>query len=297
MFSSTVFKQSGTSSATTNEFTISPNALEWDVSWAYDCTGLAAGDFSFFVYNTSEEPDLSDQGPLDLNIKGQGDESYSDTGTFYLQIPTACAWSVVVSDSGFNPVPGVATPSAKLSTSSEVVAQAGGALTLTAAVHGGKWCTFVSSPTVPGIDGKVRCSRGTVSRQGQVPPSVDAQTVQFEVVVVNATSLKAAGSSILERSPTTLLSQSGSGSTTTAQFVIPPTDSQWTLSWTYDCTAQLFGMGLFDMFVTGSIGDQPVIVDTGENAPPGSGSNVYQDTGSFSLMISSTCNWTVSVVG
>lgn len=290
----TIFQQSGTGEATTSSFTVVPNALFWIVNWSYNCGPI--GNFSYFVY-TGTGPDVNDIGSTDLNRSGSGYDSFSDTGTFYFQIPTACSWTMSVTET-LN-IPGYTDPRSTLIVkplrSATVVDQAGAPITVSATVKHAAWCTFISVPTVPGIDGKVRCANGTVTRQGQVPASIDPRTIQFELVAMNATSLQTAGIAILQRNPQTLMSQSGSStdSTTSGQFVIPASDSQWTLTWTYDCTAMPFDSGYMIIDVNGSSADDVEQLLTGA----GSQTDTHQDTGAFSLSISATCNWTVSVVG
>ena len=289
-----VFRQSGTGSATTAAFTIAPNADVWTVDWAYNC-GSTGGDFTYYVYSGGA-PDINDTGALDLNSSGSGSNAYSDTGTFYFQVPTACSWAIEVSELLSPPVSVSTTSnvSGKLSSSVPGIDQSGGAVTLRASVHGGKSCTFITAPKVAGIDGTVPCSNGVVTRQGQVSASSSQRTIDLEVVITGATGLKAVGIMILQRAPQTLLSTSGSGSTTTASFVVPATDTQWTLAWTADCTGQIYGNGYMFIFVNNSNnGDEVDQLVTGT----GSQTVTYTDTGTFSLNISTSCNWTVSVTG
>ena len=169
----------------------------------------------------------------------------------------------------------------------------GGPVTLTANVHHGLICTFLSDPPIAGLDGKSRCGNGAVTRQGQVPEDSTTRTIYFEVVVAGATGLKAAGTSILERPLQTLLNTSGSGTSTTATFMIPPTDTQWSVTWSADCTSQFDGIGYFSFSVTNSFTD---FVDA-EVTNTASQTNTFTDNGTFSLSIDTPCNWTVSVSG
>ena len=209
---------------------------------------------------------------------------------------TSCSWSFEVTDLVIPVVPASTTSnvSGTLSSSVPGVDENGGPVTLTANVHHGQVCTFLSDPPIAGLDGKSRCGNGSVTRQGQVPADSTTRTIYFEVVVAGATGLKAAGTSILQRAPQTLLNTSGSGTTTTGSFMIPSTDTQWTLSWTADCTGQPFGDGYMLIFVNNSgSGDEVDQSVTGT----GSGTSTYTDTGTFSLSIDTPCNWTVSVSG
>ena len=213
-----VFRQSGSGSATTSAFAIPGNAA-WAVDWSYgNCT--LGGGFNFDVYS-GNLPDFNDVGPLDLNASGSGAEEYFDSGVFYFQIITSCSWSIEVTDLVVPVVPASTTSnvSATLKSSVPGVDENGGQVTLTANVHHGQLCTFLSDPPIAGLDGKSRCGNGAVTRQGQVPADSTTRTIYFEVVVAGATGLKAAGTSILQRAPQTLLNTSGSGTTTTGSFV------------------------------------------------------------------------------
>jgi hypothetical protein len=233
-----VFRQSGSGPATTSAFAIPGNAA-WTVNWSYgNCT--LGGGFNFDVYS-GNLIDFNDTGPLDLNSSGAGSEAYFDNGVFYFQVLTSCAWSIEVSDLVVPtaPLSTISNVGATLSSSVPGVDQNGGPVSLTAHVHHGQLCTFLSEPPVAGLNGRSACSNGAVTRQGEVPADSATRTIYFEVVVTGTTGLKAAGVSILQRAPQTLINTSGSGSQT----------------------------------------------------------NIFDDTGSFSLSIDTPCNWIVSVSG
>ena len=77
-------------------------------------------------------------------------------------------------------------------------------------------------------------------------------------------------------------------------FVIPTTDTQWSVTWSADCTSQFDGIGYFDYTVTNSTNGDSNFEDVTNTA---SGTNTFDDTGTFSLSIDTSCNWTVSVSG
>lgn len=300
-----VFRQSGNGPATTSAFAIPGNAV-WTVDWSYGNCSLG-GDFNFDVYS-GNLPDLNDAGPLDLNASGAGSDMYFDSGVYYFQVLTSCQWSMEVVDLVVPVTPSSTTSnvSATLSSSVTKVDASGGPITLTAHVHNGQLCTFLSDPAIAGLDGKSRCGSGGVTRQGQVPTYTEMRTIYVEVVVAGATGLKAAGTSIIQlapppvtttttpRSPQTLLNATGSGSSTTATFVIPTTDTQWSVTWSADCTSQVDGFGYFDYTVTNST-DYDSEFEAVTNTA--SQTNTFYDTGTFSLSISASCNWTVNVSG
>ena len=297
-----VFQQSGRGLATSRLFGIPRNAI-WQVNWAYNC-GSLPGDFTFFVYSSpSNSPDLSDNGPTDLNPSGSGSVAYGDAGTFYFQIPTACAWSISVEYLSLNsPASPMIAPSATLTVKTPAVSESGGTVTLVATTHDATSCTFITFPRIPGIDGRASCSSGHAVRTGPLGPSSTVQSYDAIVIAENARGLDVASNSVLQRSPQTLLTYSGTGSwlsdtssrVTTSKFTIPPTDRQWTLTTTYDCTANPAGVGLMIIDVDGT-----PTTDTDDFTPTGSGTNTatFTDSGTFYLSIGAECNWTVQVVG
>lgn len=287
-----VFRQSGTGPATTSAFAIPGNAA-WSVAWSYGHCTLDGG-FNFDVY-TGNLVDFNDPGSLDLNASGSGGDDYFDSGVFYFQVITSCSWSMEVTDLVVTlpPTSTTSNVSATLSSSIPGVDQNGGPVTLTANVHHGQLCTIVSDPPIAGIDGKSHCGNGAVTRQSQVPADSTTRTIYFELVVTGATGVKAVGTSILQRPTQTLLNTSGSGTTTTSSFTIPASDTQWAVTWSADCTSQFDGIGYFDYAVTNSATDSN-FEDVTNTA---SGINAFTDTGTFSLSIDMSCNWTVSVTG
>jgi len=92
----------------------------------------------------------------------------------------------------------------------------------------------------------------------------------------------------------TVLNITGSGAQSTANFNIPAAANGWRVAWSYDCSA--FGSpGNFDYYVTKTSG---LTLDFGPNqlGSGGSGTEIYHDTGTFSLQVNSECNWTVQAI-
>jgi hypothetical protein len=292
-----VFHQASSGEATTNSFAIPASAGIWFVDWSYSCpAGLNI--FSYDVYE-GNVPDLNDIGPEDLNASGSGTDSFTDSGVLHLQVVSGCSWVIDVNYFPPTPTPSSApTVTASVKTSVASISQSGGPVTVTANVKHAKWCTFIASPPIAGLDGRQRCGTGAVTRQGQIAASASPQSLEVEVVATGVDTVAAANGSIVERNPQTLINLSGSSGTTSPQFTIPPSDSQWTMNWSFSCGTYSFApttpiSGFMDVFVTGSTTDS--FVSPVSNAT--SGTQTFTDTGTFSLDISSTCSWTVSVVG
>ncbi len=91
--------------------------------------------------------------------------------------------------------------------------------------------------------------------------------------------------------PKVLLSQQGSGTATTADFVAP---TDWNLAWTYDCSN--FGQsGNFTVTVMNKTGANAELSDQPVNQLGMSGNSVehYHAGGDVYLTVSSECNWTI----
>lgn len=292
----TVLDQSGTGEATTNDFFIPQSSDNWVVDWSYACPSVFNG-FTYFVMN-GNTVDVNDNGVDDLNQSGSNADGFGDGGTFHLQIVTNCSWRVSVNYLPATP----STPSpvsAQVATSAPSVTQSGGPVTVTAKVRRATWCTFISSPDIPGIDGRVRCSNGTVSRQGEVPPSATPQSIQIEVIATGKSTLATSSVSVVERNPQVLLTDSGSTTIfgqASPSFTIPSSDTQWSINWSYTCGTASYGpvIGFLDFSATGSTAGDSYSTPIGNGT---SGTETFSDTGTFSLDISATCSWTISVMG
>jgi hypothetical protein len=69
---------------------------------------------------------------------------------------------------------------------------------------------------------------------------------------------------------------------------------KWTMAWSYDCSA--FGSsGNFAVGINQPAGDETFDVGPNELGPSGSGTDSYNDTGTFSLDIISECSWSITI--
>ena len=94
----------------------------------------------------------------------------------------------------------------------------------------------------------------------------------------------------------TVLSLHGSGSGGSGNFTV--THSRWTINYKFDCIAFGNGTGDFAIFLTGVNGthasDPEPVNDHGRAGTQGS--VVIQGAGTYSLAVSTQCNWLVDVV-
>lgn len=97
------------------------------------------------------------------------------------------------------------------------------------------------------------------------------------------------------RQPVVLLDLTGSGTKQTQKFT---TASDWTLQWSYDCTAALGAQGNFIVTVYNADGSADY-GDTDVNQLGTSGSDIqyYYDSGTHYLSINSECSWRVTAKG
>jgi hypothetical protein len=86
----------GSGSNATQRFTV---VGYWDLNWSYDCSDNHSVVGNFSVDVKSDVGMVSDnQGVSQLGAKGSGVEHYHTGGVFYLEISSACKWTVQVQD-------------------------------------------------------------------------------------------------------------------------------------------------------------------------------------------------------
>jgi len=89
-----------------------------------------------------------------------------------------------------------------------------------------------------------------------------------------------------------LLTLSNEGGETTQSFVVPPNAAQWDVQWTYNCSAN-GGAGNFAVEVFNESGRDLNDAAVSQTGTGGSGTQYYQDQGTFSLQITSNCIWSI----
>lgn len=101
---STIYTQQGVGNGVTRSFTVPGGSVAWDVSWSYSCPpgsrsagGLGLGTFLFVVYKGSTA-DKADHGASGGGDSGQGNQRYTDTGSFNIHVGavSTCSWSLIV---------------------------------------------------------------------------------------------------------------------------------------------------------------------------------------------------------
>jgi hypothetical protein len=116
----------------------------------------------------------------------------------------------------------------------------------------------------------------------------------FKVSAHNAVGLGPVGMSGLvtpKAQPVVALRMSGQGDQSGPEFTIPATATQWTESWTYNCSS--FGSpGNFITSINGLDGTVTYDIGANELGNEGSGTNHYFDHGHFNIQVTSECSWT-----
>jgi hypothetical protein len=119
-------------------------------------------------------------------------------------------------------------------------------------------------------------------------------TGQFNLSVISDCSwtISVAPSSGASLSTPVTFSSETTGSTgNPQQFSVGGT---WTMSWTYDCTA--FGsQGNFIVDINQPAGDDAEDIGPSELGTGSSGTDTYNDTGTFSLDVLSECSWSIAI--
>lgn len=83
----------GTGIKSTQKFTAGG---DWDLNWSYDCSNFgSSGNFSVTIYG-KDSSDYRGLGANELGAKGADVSHQHDSGTFYLDISSECAWHVTV---------------------------------------------------------------------------------------------------------------------------------------------------------------------------------------------------------
>ena len=71
-------------------------------------------------------------------------------------------------------------------------------------------------------------------------------------------------------------------------------DGKWTMAWSYECPT-VGGGGIFGIEINEPAGDQSTDMGPFQAGTSGSGTNNYNDIGTFSLGVLSTCTWSISI--
>jgi hypothetical protein len=87
----------GSGIRSTRQFTVGSVAREWAIAWAFNCGSQGSGIFNYFV-EEGTQPNIHDFGPNQLGVSNSGAEYYYDTGTFNLEVDSACNWSIKASE-------------------------------------------------------------------------------------------------------------------------------------------------------------------------------------------------------
>jgi len=294
-FSSTLTGSSGT----TQEFT---TTSAWTMTWSYDCSNLgpgSTGNFSALVA-TAGALDQFQTGPDEQGSSGTGTDYYYGTGTFSLVVVGDCTWTASVQPSTAGPLTLPASFSSAQSGSSGALQQftAPSAWTLSWSYdcsNAGAAGTFVIGllgPSNPGPPDALPAEFGVSGSSSGTDYFYGAGTFSFTVFSDCTWTIAVRPATAVALSLPASFSATQTGSSgLTQRFAV---SSPWSLSWSYDCTS-LGSYGYFAVSVVQPTGDAASDSGPSEDGFSGSGTDYYTDTGTFSLDVSSLCNWTITV--
>lgn len=142
--------------------------------------------------------------------------------------------------------------------------------------------------------GKKKNTADTVTTSAAAPPS---SAVSSAPVVSTAASTPPAKTTAAPPAAAKVVLQlAGNGVKNSVNFTV--TQSQWTIAYTYDCTAFLGGTGNFIITINDSTGKsdyaKPGVNELGAK---GNDNTVEHGAGTYSLTMNSECTWTVTVTG
>jgi hypothetical protein len=165
----------------------------------------------------------------------------------------------------------------------------------------------VSAKTPPEPTASTVTAPQATTQQATVPPAQAATTdtsspVPAKQDATNATAVNQtpvpvatpAPQQAPAAQPTVLIQLKGSGTKSTQTFTAP---SNWTLSYTYDCSNFDGDRGNFQVYVQSADGGFNDLSPVNELGANGSDTEYYHSGGQFYLEVNSECDWTVTAKG
>ncbi len=127
-------------------------------------------------------------------------------------------------------------------------------------------------------------STTTTTGTGSTTTSTSTPTTTTTTTATSTTTTTAA-------SGQTLLNIAGTGAQTTTNFMAP---SAWTVDWTYsNCTG---GQGTFNFSIYTSANVLTSLAGPNQTGTGTSGTESYQEAGTFYMVVNSTCSWTITAL-
>jgi hypothetical protein len=285
-------------SGTTPDFTQNG---PWTMSWSYsDCSGFGTDEGQFAVnVNQPDDSFTSDVGPEEDGDGSSGVDYFYDTGTFSLDIESDCTWSISVA-------PGTGGALAAPTTYSS--AQTGETGNPQAFSVGGNWtmswrydCSKVSGSdgiflafvNQPQDDGHFDAG----AQEFGVSGSGSGTDYYYDTGVFNLSMISNCDWSITI-TPSTAGALPAPVNYTSAQSGLTANPQafsvagKWTMAWNYDCSS---GEGEFVVGINEPATDTAADSGPFQDGSSGSGTNTYNDAGTFSLAVESDCTWSIAI--
>jgi hypothetical protein len=129
---------------------------------------------------------------------------------------------------------------------------------------------------------------GSVTSQSSHPAASDAGLGSGD----NTASRPAQDAAPHSQSPRVVLQETGSGAHTTKKFYV---SDDWDLKWSYDCSSEGDGAGLFQVFINGD-GQSPEIGPNELHVKGDGTEHLHGGAGYRYLEMNSSCNWAVKAI-
>jgi hypothetical protein len=287
-FSSSTVGSSGTT-PTFNE------SGPWTMSWVYDCSG--EGDFIVGV-NQPEDDQSFDIGPQEQGSGSSGADYFYDSGQFSLSVESGCTWSITVTPNDAAPVSAPVTYSSAQTgeTGSPEAFTVQGPWTMSWSYEcpsGGLQNGFIVGINEPTFDTSADVGVDEMGSAGS-GEEYYYDTGQFSLAIMSdcTWSITVAPSSLgALAAPVTYTNAQTGLSGNPQEFAV---SGKWTMAWSYECPT-IDGGGVFDIQINEPSGDQSTDIGPFQAGTSGSGTNNYNDIGTFSLGVVSTCTWSISI--
>jgi len=291
------------SSASVGSSGATPNFSEsgpWTLSWNYNCSGNQ-GEFIVTVVQPEDSFNF-DVGPEAQGTGSSGEDYFYDTGQFSLQVVSGCTWSISVAPNAAAALnsPVTYTSAQTGSTGSPPAFNVPGNWTMSWSYQcpsvgtANEFYVVVNQPTT--TDFSDPATDAGVEEQGAAGSGKDFyyDTGQHSLgIISNCTwSITIAPTSLGALAVPLTYTSAQTGLTGNPQeFSV---GGKWTMAWSYECPS-IIGGGLFDVVINSPAGDAASDFGPFQAGQSGSGTNTYNDIGTFSLAVVSECSWTISI--
>jgi hypothetical protein len=266
------------------------------MSWVYSCSG--GGDFIVSVNQPDYDPTV-DIGPDEQGSGSSGEDYFYDSGQFSLEVESGCSWSITLAPNDAAPLSAPVTYSSGQTgaTGSPQAFTVQGPWTMSWSYDecpsGGLENEFLVAINTPADDSNADVGPQEMGSAGS-GEEYYYDTGQFSLAVMSdctwSITIAPSFAGALTAPVTYTNAQTGlSGNP--QEFTV---GGKWTMAWSYECPT-VGGGGIFGIEINEPSGDQSTDIGPFQAGTSGSGTNNYNDIGTFSLGVVSTCTWSISI--